>query len=220
MEAAAHANVGDGVPAVGDLFNMQQALQQQLMQLQHAFQQLLQQQQTAAQGAAAQRLSGMKLPKPPETNGKQPAPVNWCHRMETYLTAQAADMHSSSTIAYAAAFLKDAALSWYRQHEQDVANGKQQVFGSWDEFKKAFIARFTPVDPEITARQQLDKLSQSSSAYKYAQEFSSCMLELPNMDEADRVHRFVKGLKPEVRIHVTLQSPSTLHDAIELAIRG
>jgi hypothetical protein len=46
------------------------------------------------------------------------------------------------------------------------------------------------------------------------------MLELPNMDEADRVHFFIKGLKPEIRMHVTLHKPTTLHEAVELAIQA
>jgi hypothetical protein len=46
------------------------------------------------------------------------------------------------------------------------------------------------------------------------------MLELPNMDEADRVHFFIKGLKPEIRMHVTLRKTATLHEAVELAIHA
>jgi hypothetical protein len=101
-----------------------------------------------------------------------------------------------------------------------VAVGKAQLYASWDEFKKAFIARFTPVDPEVDARERLDRLTQTRSVFAYAQEFNTYMLELPHMDENDRIHRFIRGLKPEVRIHVKLQQPTTLHDAVELAIKA
>ena len=199
-----------------------QAMQQQIVQLQAAMQQMMQQQPAvvAQQPAATVQPSRMKLPKPPETNGKQPTPINWCHRMETYLQAQGADLNSSATVAYAAAFLKDAALTWYRQYEQDVAKGHQTPFSTWRQFKEAFISRFTPIDPTETAREQLDKLVQTRSVYQYAQDFNTCMLELPEMHEADRVHSFIKGLKPAVRTHVKLQKPATLHDAVELAIKA
>lgn len=189
------------------------ALQQQVAQLQHALQQLMQQQ----SGATPRTL---KIPKPPETNGRQPSPVNWCHKMETYLAAEGANLNNSSTVVVAAAYLKDAALNWYRQHEQNVAAGKAHPYASWDEFKKAFITRFTPVDPEVDARERLDRLAQTRSVFAYAQEFNTYMLELPHMDENDRIHRFIRGLKPEVRIHVKLQQPTTLHDAVELAIKA
>lgn len=198
-----------------------QAMQQQIVQLQATVQQLLHQQPAVvAQQPTVAVPNSMKLPKPPETNGKQPSPVNWCHKMETYLHAQAADLNSSATVAYAAAFLKDAALTWYRQHEQSVARGQQTPFLSWQQFKDAFISRFTPIDPTETAREQLDKLVQTRSVYQYAQEFNFCMLELPDMHEADRVHCFIKGLKPAIRTHVKLQKPTMLHDAVELAIKA
>lgn len=191
------------------------ALQQQVAQLQHALQHLMEQQQ-----ASTVPVVKLKIPKPPETNGRQPSPVNWCHKMETYLTAEGANLNNSSTVAIAAAYLKDSALNWYRQHEQAVAAGKAQPYSSWEEFKKAFIARFTPVDPEVDARERLDRLTQTRSVFAYAQEFNTYMLELPHMDENDRIHRFIRGLKPEVRIHVKLQQPTTLHDAVELAIKA
>lgn len=192
------------------------ALQQQVAQLQHALQTVMQQQQNTVSVPA----SRLKIPKPPETNGRQPSPVNWCHKMETYLAAEGANLHDSSIVTVAAAYLKDSALNWYRQHEQNVATGKAQPYASWDEFKKAFISRFTPVDPEVDARERLDRLNQPRSVSAYAQEFNTYMLELPHMDENDRIHRFIRGLKPEVRIHVKLQQPTTLHDAVELAIKA
>ena len=37
------------------------------------------------------------------------------------------------------------------------------------------------------------------------------------MHPADAVYRFVKGLKPQIRLHVELQRPTTVNDAIRLA---
>uniref|UniRef100_A0A383VNT7 CCHC-type domain-containing protein n=1 Tax=Tetradesmus obliquus TaxID=3088 RepID=A0A383VNT7_TETOB len=60
---------------------------------------------------------------------------------------------------------------------------------------------FTLVKPDYDARNKLDRLMQTRSVFDYASRFNTLMLELPNMDEADRVHFFIKGLKPEIRMH-------------------
>jgi hypothetical protein len=172
---------------------------------------------TAAASTSAQRL---KLPKPPETNGTSPNAINWCYKMETYLQAQSTDLNLPSTVTYAASFLKDSALNWWLRCQQEVAAGKRRPFASWAAFKKEFIDMFTPVKPDYDARNKLDRLMQTRSVFDYASRFNTLMLELPNMDEADRVHFFIKGLKPEIRMHVTLHTPATLHEAVELAIQA
>ena len=46
---------------------------------------------------------------------------------------------------------------------------------------------------------------------------SGLLLELPEMHPADAVYRFVRGLKPQIRLHVELQRPTTVNSAILLA---
>uniref|UniRef100_A0A383WFM0 Ty3 transposon capsid-like protein domain-containing protein n=1 Tax=Tetradesmus obliquus TaxID=3088 RepID=A0A383WFM0_TETOB len=170
--------------------------------------------------ATANAQQRLKLPKPPETNGTTPSAINWCYKMETYLQAQNTDLNLPSTVTYAASFLKDSALNWWLRYQQEVAAGKRQPFANWAAFKQEFIDTFTPVKPDYNARNKLDRLSQTRSVFDYASHYNTLMLELPNMDEADRVHFFIKGLKPEIRMHVTLHTPATLHEAVELAIQA
>jgi hypothetical protein len=100
--------------------------------------------------------------------------------------------------------------------------------GSWQtaafcelgSFKQEFINKFTPVKPDYDACNKLDRLSQTRSVFDYASRYNTLMLELPNMDDGDRVHFFIRGLKPEIRLHVTLHKPATLHEAVELAIQA
>jgi hypothetical protein len=76
------------------------------------------------------------------------------------------------------------------------------------------LQRFCAFDVEEEARYRLD---QHTSVLKYSEEFNKSMVELPTMDEKDRVHRFVEGLKPEVRKWIRLQKPTTLAAAIAMA---
>lgn len=201
---------------VADLHNACQLSNQQLQETRGVLQQMSQER----QGAARPGVHRLKLPKPPETNGRQPEPVNWCYKMEAYLLAEGANVNSNEAITIAAAFLTDGALNWYRQYEQEVQRGLAQSFGSWAQFKAAFITRFTHVDPESRARDKLEKLYQGRSVFAYAREFNSCMLELPRMEEHDRIYRFIKGLRPDLRIHVRMQNPDTLAKTIQLAIQA
>jgi hypothetical protein len=138
----------------------------------------------------------------------------------SYLQAQSTDLNLPGTVTYAASFLKDSALNWWLRYQQEVADGKRQPFANWGAFKQEFINTFTPVKPDYDARNKLDRLLQTRSVFDYASRYNTLMLELPNMDEGDRVHFFIRGLKPEIRMHVTLHKPATLHEAVELAIQA
>ena len=205
-------------PAQGVPLNLEQA--QQLLGQMAARITTLEQQLQATQAGAANTAPRLKLPKPPETNGTSPSVINWCYKMETYLQAQNVDLNLPGTVTYAASFLKDSALNWWLRCQQEVAAGKRQAFANWADFKKEFIDMFTPVKPDYDARNKLDRLVQTRSVSEYASHYNTLMLELPNMDEADRVHFFIRGLKPEIRMHVTLRKPVTLHEAVELAIQA
>jgi hypothetical protein len=136
-------------------------------------------------------------------------------------TACDVDLNAAVAVTYAAGFLRDSALTWYRNHLSAVQRGVALPYTNWEVFKVALITHFTPISLERTARQKLDTLQQGSKpARTYAEQFNLCMRELPDMNEKDRVHRFLAGLRPEVRIHVELKSPVSLSDAVELAIKA
>lgn len=162
----------------------------------------------------------LKLPKPPETNGRSPTPISWAYKMETYLLAQRANLADAACVTFAAAYLRDSALNWWLQVSRDAVEGRAPALDTWAKFKAAFVARFTPISPEVSAREELDRLTQTGPVSAYATTFTSLMLELPHMDEADRVHRFIRGLKPAVRMEIKLRQPKTLADAIELALQA
>ena len=215
--------------------NMQQVVQQLGEQFQQLHQEyvivaqqlgeLRQIQQQAAPapvtGAGNTSTVRLKLPKPPVFTGRnrEPTPTNWGHQMETYLQANNVNLNNNDIIPYVAGYLADSALTWYRTHLAEVRKGLSQDFSTWSAFKEALIQRFTPISPERTARQKLVILRQTTSVRSYAQEYNLCMLELPEMEEKDRIYRFISGLKPEIRLHVELKQPVTLSAAVELAIQ-
>jgi hypothetical protein len=173
----------------------------------------------AGHGAANTRV---KIPKPPLFSGHMRAghtPQNWCHQMGNYLASCHVEPHDPEAVRIAAGYLTDSALTWWRNYEQEVQRGQAQPITTWEDFKARLITRFTPITPEYAARARLTTLRQTSSVKDYAERYNLCMIELPHMDERDRIYRFITGLKPEIRVHVELSKPTTLEAAVEAAIQ-
>lgn len=165
--------------------------------------------------------AAVRIPKPPVFDGmREPSALNWSYQMETYLQAHRIPLDTTTAVTTAAGFLSGGALTWYRLRQQvDVLRGISQPFSTWSAFRDALIARFTSISPEDAARQRLAQLRQRTSVRQYAQDFNLCVLELPGMEEKDRIFHFLSGLKPNIRVYVQPHRPNTLHDAVELAIQ-
>jgi len=53
----------------------------------------------------------------------------------------------------------------------------------------------------------------------YATEFRSLLLEIPGMQEEEKIDRFIRGLKDNIRMEVELREPADLNEAIKIADR-
>ena len=87
----------------------------------------------------------------------------------------------------------------------------------WEAFENQIKAHFQPINTAVDARTRLDQIRQRTSVLVYNTEFREIMLQLPNMDEADRIHAYLKGLKPAVANQVAMQQPTELLVAQSLA---
>ena len=160
--------------------------------------------------------SAPKPPKPPKPDKFQGdrrsgAASNWLHQMTLYLTLLGL-LDTAHAIPYAVSFLIGAARTWWRTQE---ASGSPPT--TWTTFKAAFLEAFQTLDAERIARDNMENLRQRTSVTDYANQFSGLLLEVPHMHPADAIYQFVKGLKPQSRVHVELQRPSTVNDAMRLA---
>ena len=170
-------------------------------------------QQLSTQQAAP---SAPKPPKPPqpekyEGDRRSGAASNWLHQMTLYLTILGL-LDTAHAIPHAVSFLIGAARTWWRAQE---ASGSPPT--TWAAFKASFLEAFQTIDAERMARDRMENLKQRASVSDYANQFSGLLLEVPEMHPADAVYRFVRGLKPQIRLHVELQRPTTVNDAIRLA---
>lgn len=212
----------DGPPSRQDL-----AMVQQMLQHSYTLQQELQRevealkQQLAHCSSSPSSASGTlcRLVHQPETtDGKSATPMSFVESFEFFAASMGLDMGTSQPVNIAATYLRGAAADWYKQHMLEVQAGHAAVFTCWQQFVEAFIRRFSPGDPQERARHRLDTCRQTGSAAAFASTYNTIMLQLPHMDEADRVHNFTMRLKPAVRLQVEMSHPSTLNDAITAAI--
>lgn len=163
-------------------------------------------------------LSSVRVPKPPVCDGKTPTPEHFLEAFEVYCEQQGVNLNSPAAGRLAGTFLRDAGLDWFVTHQREVAAGRAAPFSSWQQFRQAFLQRFSPYDTHELARSRLDKLVQARSVAEYASQYTGLMLQLPEMDEGTRTHFFVRGLKPAVRMQVALHQPQSLQAAISLAM--
>lgn len=142
--------------------------------------------------------------------------------MQNYLVSAGLDLNSPAAVAHAVAYFKDAAQTWYRQHQQAVELQTANAYNTWAQLKQALLHQFAPVDPQDHARERLFQLGkvEHDDITSYTETFTSTVVDLPNMHEGDRIFHFTHGLPSDVCMHVRMQHPATLSQAMELAAQA
>lgn len=199
--------------------------QQALMTVMQSLQQLLQRQQQVPQedeimhGAGQENnrtlLQALRPVKPDTFSGERNSRKvdAWLYTIEKY--CELVQMHDDhQRVLFAVALLRDGAVTWWRQLESDTSVATPQT---WQQFCDAFRTEFKPENAEQIARQKLQELQQRGSVSSYVRAFRDTMLELPNMDVKDALFVFTNGLKYQVKLHVLIHKPDSLHKAYELA---
>lgn len=161
-----------------------------------------------------QQVPPVKIAKPPTYSGKINESIDtWIFRIEQYFLA--VPMMDNRKIPFAASFLTDSAATWWRHMYEDPS--LKGTSWSWDDFKSHLRMQFRPIDAERLARDRLHKLRQTTSVSAYIHAFQNIIVDIPTMSEADRIDRFLRGLKADVHKWVAIQQPDSLADACSIA---
>lgn len=185
-----------------------------------AFQQIATLQAQVAQLTNAQRVARVDPPKiraPSAFAGVMGTAVDeWLAEIvqqhEFYGSAKFPD--APSLIRFAAAHFTGIALNWWN------ALADRNTIQTWDVFVSRLHDRFRPVQAAMFARQRLDKLRmrEGHKVNAYASVFQTTMTPITNMHDADQVHHFVNGLLPRIAEKVWERHPTTLGQAIDIAV--
>ena len=197
---------------------MQAQLQQQAAQLQQHQQAAAAAVAAAAHAPAAPARPRAKIPSASSYSGSPSLLDSWLREMrqqfEWYTCTADAEQ-----VAMAAVHLKGVALDWWCS--QLSAAEQFALRASYAAFELALRTRFQPVNSAQTARLALDSLRQGArqSVQDYTSAFRRLLVSVPDMCEADKVHRFVQGLRGPAQAHLIVHDCDTLDKAIGMAAR-
>jgi hypothetical protein len=146
--------------------------------------------------------------------GEDPAP--WIFQFEQY--ASLARVSNEQYTILAGTYLEKTAATWW-QGIVTERNLLSQPLPTWDVFKTLLVANFQPINAAKVARDRLAELRQIGSVDKYNADFRRLILEAGNVSPTEQLDRYVRGLKPKVRMEVELSSPVDLTNAMTQAQR-
>src|SRR5690606_8794196 len=106
-------------------------------------------------------------------------------------------------------FFRENASLWWRNLGTEITDKI-----TWDEFEKQVIAQFSPINAVSNARDKLAALEQTTSVHKYIADFNSLTLQIPNMTDEEKIHKFKYGLKRHIRTQIELQPGLTTLGAV------
>ncbi|KAJ9693691.1 hypothetical protein PVL29_009579 [Vitis rotundifolia] len=144
---------------------------------------------------ATQGASRVEVPKPQGFSGKRDAKEldNFLWHMERYFEAIALT-DEATKVRTATLYLTDTATLWWRRRFADMEKGICTI-ETWEDFKREIKRQFYPEDVAYLARKNMRRLKHTGSIRDYVKEFSSLMLEIPNMTEEELLFNFMDNLQ-------------------------
>ncbi|RVW87737.1 hypothetical protein CK203_043992 [Vitis vinifera] len=91
-------------------------------------------------------------------------------------------------------YLTDTTTLWCRRRFADMEKGTC-IIETWEDFKRGIKRQFYLEDVAYLARKNMRRLKHTGSIRDYVKEFSSLMLEIPNMTEEELLFNFMDNLQ-------------------------
>ena len=149
------------------------------------------------------------LPLPDRFTGVRSDLTRFELAVERYV--QSMDVHKS-VMNLIPSLLAEHALTWYNGQAKDG-----NLPSTWEAFKVLLHRRFADPAAVQKARDKLDSLTHSGTVAQLRGAFESCLLNIPTMSVEDRIDRFVRKLRWDIRYEVILRHPKTLEELYCLA---
>nr|CAN81096.1 hypothetical protein VITISV_033039 [Vitis vinifera] len=149
----------------------------------------------SARVMATQEASRVEVPKPHGFSGKRDAKEldNFLWHMERYFEAIALT-DEAAKVRTATLYLTDTATLWWRRRFADMEKDICTI-ETWEDFRREIKRQFYPEDVAYLARKNMRRLKHTGSIRDYVKEFSSLMLEIPNMTQEELLFNFMDNLQ-------------------------
>jgi hypothetical protein len=143
---------------------------------------------------------------------------DWLFALLTYL--EAAGLHPETDVAkcIAAASLSFApdVARWYRTEYLPSIKPNPVT---WDFFVQSITDKYEPVPVGFTARTALKSIRQNGTIQEYNDAFSEVVSMISDMAEADKVDKYIEGLKQGLRLKVAGTLTRTLLESMTVAVQ-
>jgi hypothetical protein len=116
----------------------------------------------------------------------------------------------------ASTYLTDNAATWWQTFTSIQPNGDATAI-TWQMFHAGLTDMFKPVNSKKVARDRLAALQQTHSVVKYNFHFQQLCLQIDDINEAEKLDKYVRGLQQHIRVKVELEQARTLTQAMSHA---
>jgi hypothetical protein len=156
-----------------------------------------------------------KPAKPPMYDGKLGTdPTVWLFQVKQYFDITNTPEATRPMIA--STYLTDNAATWWQTFTSIQPNGDARAI-TWQMFHTGLTGMFKPVNSKKVARDRLAALQQTHSVVKYNFDFQQLCLQIDDINEAEKLDKYVRGLKQHIRVKVELEQATTLTQAMSHA---
>jgi len=171
----------------------------------------------AASGEASTSSPRVEVPRPECFKGVRDAKEveNFLWQMEQYFENLGLN-DEARKIKAATPYLTDTAMLWWRRKHADIERGACRI-DTWEDFKRELKRHFYPENVVYEARRRLRDLRQRGSMQDYVQEFTTLMLQIPNMSEDELLFYFIDGLQHWAKQEVQRRNVQSVDEAIAVA---
>lgn len=122
-------------------------------------------------------------------------------------------------VYFAASLFQDSALIWWDYVvKTNAAQGHPEWACTWENFKNGVIEKFSDPNAVRRARDRIFNLRQKADVASYGRAFTTLVAEITDMNEAEKMDKFTRGLKPEVQKMLALSPRS--QDLLDLMQRA
>src|SRR5262249_39422301 len=136
-----------------------------------------------------------KYPKPEKFDGKKPKVAEWIFNLDTYFIAMKTPRREK--IPYASLLLTGHANLWWRS-----VVWRDNEPNDWPEFVTMIKNQFIPITLQRELRRQIKLLKQTTSVFEYIFKLNELYMNILDMEDSEKFHIFLDGLKPMVRLEL------------------
>jgi hypothetical protein len=161
----------------------------------------------------------VRVPEPKPFTGTRSAKEleNFLWDMEQYF--KAAHIPAEEQVTITTMYLMGDAKLWWRTRLEDGTNAGKPLIKTWSELREELKVQFLPCNTAWVARDALRKLKHTSTVREYVKQFSSLMLGIKDMSEADKLYNFMSGLQEWAQRELRSQGIQEINAAMAAADR-